>query len=205
MNKEIKQREKEREKDTDRELSKVDSLIDSYRKNNTYKAFATKNDISTIEIDLNDNEIYKEYSSHNLLNNSIYDYVEDTYVLFNRKNGLEVKFKFPNKMKDDEKERIKELFRVHYALKYKELRKKMDKQLILSILFIFIGVLILTIHSIYVSLNSTSIYGEVFDIMAWVFVWEAVQTLFVDSLDNRRDLRMYTLLYMAQPELYDKK
>jgi drug/metabolite transporter (DMT)-like permease len=94
---------------------------------------------------------------------------------------------------------------VHYALKYKELRKKMDKQLILSILFIFIGVLILTIHSIYVSLNSTSIYGEVFDIMAWVFVWEAVQTLFVDSLDNRRDLRMYTLLYMAQPELYDKK
>lgn len=77
----------------------------------------------------------------------------------------------------------------------------MDKQLILSILFIFIGFLILTGYTIYKSMNESSVFSEMFDIMAWVFVWEAVQTLFVDSLDNRKEIRMYQLLYLSQPEL----
>jgi hypothetical protein len=201
MNKEQKKARKELKNKTNQQLEKIDKIIDEYRYSNKIKSFTIDGNRSIITIDLSNQTIYKEYSNSSLLNNDIYDFVEDIYTLFNRKSGLEVQFVFPKDMKKEEQENIKTIFQTHYAIQYKNLKIKMDKQLILSILFIFIGFLILTGYTIYKSMNESSVFSEMFDIMAWVFVWEAVQTLFVDSLDNRKEIRMYQLLYLSQPEL----
>src|SRR5574344_2095233 len=183
MKKDFKKISEENKKKINAEISRIDSIIDAYKSDKDLKAFEEGRENSTITVNLSQGEIYKEYSGHDLLNHGIYDFVEDAYDLFNNKLHLTIHFIFPEDMGNDEKERIKKIFKTHYAIKFKNNKEKNRKQLILSLIFLFTGFFLITIHLLYTATNSTSVYGEILDIFAWVFVWEACETMFVNSID----------------------
>jgi hypothetical protein len=186
-------------------LSSLDGVIADYQKNILSSAFKIKDSGLELTVDLRTVPLYEDCSGGTLLNNAIYSFVEDAAFALGEGQALSLRFLFPEGMEEEEKKRVAAIFRAHYAIRYKNLKDRLAKEMILAITFVFIGFLLITIHLPYVSADSNSVYGEMLDIFGWVFAWEAVEILCVNSLDNQNELRSFQLLYTAAIEEDESK
>jgi hypothetical protein len=179
-------------------LDHVDDVIADYQKGILSSAFEEKDGHLILTVDLRNGPLYEGFSGNTLLDGAIYAFVED--VTFALSNGQELAlcFLFPEGMSEDEKAKVKKIFKAHYALAYKNLRDKLTKEMVLAITFIFIGFLLITLHLPYVNANGDSVYGEMLDIFGWVFAWEAIEILCVNAFDNQTELERYRSLYLAK-------
>ncbi|MCI2068149.1 MAG: hypothetical protein LKJ88_01040 [Bacilli bacterium] len=188
---------KEEKKKNQAEFAKIDSLISTYKKGIAAHTFKENEELTVITVDLSKIDIYKDCSSETLLNDAIYEFAEDMFSSYSDAEKVSFSFVFPEGMKDEEKQKIKDIFHIHYGSKYKAAKIRLRKQMILSLIFVFIGFILLSLHLIYTTYNADSIYGEIIEIFAWVFIWEAAEALFVNSIDNRSDLNLFSALYLA--------
>jgi hypothetical protein len=180
------------------ELKKLDQYIEDYRADKTLGSYEENDGQGTIYLDLSKDSIYKEYSGDTLLNNDIYDFIEDTYSLVPNKTGISLSFRFPSSMTKEEREKIIKLYRTHYAVRYKAIRSKIRKQRISSIALLFIGIIFLIWDVIFKIQNPDSIYVEVIDIFAWVFIWQAGDIFIFNSFDDSLQAKEYLRLFTAQ-------
>jgi hypothetical protein len=194
-NDEIKNEEKKFRAD---QLKKIDSYIEEYRADRELGSYAEKDGEGCIFIDLTEDPIYKEYSGKALLNNDIYDFIEDAYSMAGNKSGLTLSFRFPSDMTSAEKDKILKLYRTHYAVRFKALRSKMKKQRIVSMILLFIGVVILATDIAIKVNNNNTILTEVIDIMAWVFIWQAGDIFFFGNFDDTKLANEYLRLFTAK-------
>jgi hypothetical protein len=183
-------------------ISSLDQAIAEYQNTVLPASFVAKGDHLELSVDLRTMSIYEDCSNETLLNSAIYSFIED--VAFSLAGGHEllVRFTFPEGTSEEEKKKVAAIFRAHYAIYYKNLRDKVTKEMILAITFVFIGFLFITFHLPYVNANGQSVYGEMLDIFGWVFTWESVEILCVNSLDRQQELHQYQLLYTAAIEEY---
>lgn len=183
----------------DNAIANIDSVLNQYQSNCGSLAFKEEDGHVSLTVDLKAVSLYKDCSNSALLNEDIYDFAEDISRYFDKPKDLTLNFLFADGTSLEDQERVKTIFKAHYASQYKALKEKLQKQLILALGFVFIGFILLTIHLAYTAYNSDSVYGEIIDIFAWVLIWEAAETLFVNSLDNQTDLKKYLLFYLAKP------
>jgi hypothetical protein len=195
--------QKEQKKKGRDSLSSVGQVIGAYQSEVLSSAFREKDGRTELTVDLQKVPLYEDCSGGTLLNSSIYAFVED--IAFALADGQEftLRFLYPAGTAPEEKAKIASIFKAHYAIKYKNIRDRLTKEMVLAISFVFIGFLLITIHLPYVAANSDSVYGEMLDIFGWVFTWEAVEILCVNSLDNQNELKRYRSLYNA--EVADEK
>jgi hypothetical protein len=182
------------------ELKKLNTYIEEYRSDQSIGSYVEADGHSTIYIDLTKDPIYKEYSGGNLLNNNIYDFIEDTYAFAKPGIDLSVSFKFPATMSEQEKSKIKQLYHSHYAIKYKALKQDMRKERIIAWIFMFIGVVLLSLDIAFKVQEPDSVATEVLDIFAWVFIWQAGDMFVFSSLQNYRQANIYLRLFTAKLE-----
>ncbi|OPZ34702.1 MAG: hypothetical protein BWY98_00975 [Tenericutes bacterium ADurb.BinA155] len=179
-------------------IAKIDDVISAYKKEIAYETIQDDEEKgSTIHLDLTSIDIYDPLSKGSRLNPEIYDYVEDTINLGEHHNHLNITFTFPEKMSQQEKDKIFRIFNAHYAVAYRDSRARLTKQMILAILFVFMGFFFISIHWLYSKDNAYSVYGEILDIFGWVLIWEAGSSLFVNSLDEQKERARYLAFYLA--------
>jgi hypothetical protein len=178
-------------------MAALNDVIVDYQNKILPSAFEEKNGKLILNVDLTSVPFYEDCSGGTLLNGAIYSFVEDIAFSLADGNALSLRFRFPEGTSEEEKKKIAAIFKAHYAIRYKNLREKLNKEMILAIIFVFVGFLLITFHLPYVSANSNSVYGEMLDIFGWVFTWEAVEILCVNAMDNQDELRRYRALYSA--------
>ena len=104
-------------------IKKVNQDIKNFLDNNGFENYIEKNNTSTIVVYLNEGTIYNDYSGKTLLNQSIYDYVEDAFKIVDKKIDLNFKFVYSNDVTKIEKENIEKAFKTHYALNLLQCKK----------------------------------------------------------------------------------
>ena len=154
-----------------------------------------------LTVDLTEVPLYKDCSRNCLLNPDIYEYVEEAVSLFHRHKQLTLHWVFAPGVEEEEQAKVQMIFRTHYANAYNDLRHKLRKELILAILFVFIGFLFLSFHLPFIKSNEYSVYGEILDIFGWVLIWEAGSIVFVNSLDNSRELNRDLFFFHAKSDI----
>jgi len=185
-------------KERNEAIAKIDDVISAYKKEVAFETIQDDEERgSTIHLDLTSIDIYDPISKDCRLNPDIYDYVEDTINLGEHHNHLNITFTFPKGMEKKEKDKIMQIFKAHYAVAYRDSRARLTKQMILAILFIFMGFVFISLHWLYSGPDSASVYGEIIDIFGWVLIWEAGSSLFVNSLDEQKERARYLAFYLA--------
>lgn len=178
-------------------VNSLDETIALYRKEVLKDTFEKKDGRLILTVDLTSVPFYEDCSKNTLLNSAIYSYVEDVAFALADGEELSLRFLFPEGTPEEEKTKVEKIFHAHYAIRYRDMREKITKTMIIAISFVFIGFLLMTLHLLYTAANSDSVYGEMLDVFGWVFAWEAIEMLCVNSFDTGVDLRHCRSLYMA--------
>lgn len=185
---------KERSEEIKKEVSKINEYVQAYRDDPELGNFSSKDGECTIFVDLSTDPIYKEYSGKSLLSNEIYDFIEDTFDFTKSSDYLTIEIKYPESMTEAEKNKIQKLYRAHYALKYNKTRRDIRRDRLTALAFVVIGVIILGIDIAFRISNPDSLWGEVIDIFAWIFIWEAGDLFTFTTLQNQQKAAEYLKL-----------
>jgi len=185
-------------------LTLINNYIKEYKEDPNLKNFKETDNDSTIYVDLKKGDIYKEYSVNSLLNNGIFDFIESTFNLVDdKKKPLNIEFEFPLDMEENEKDRIIKLYKVHYANETKRAKKENTKDRIISLILLVFGFVLLGINIalklIFKDNNPDydTIFSEIIDIFAWVFIWECCDLLIFSTAKNNLKAAKYFRLFTA--------
>ena len=168
-------------------------------KNRNDKLYLENKDrLNNIDIYLSNENTYQEFSNKTLLNENIYSCIEEKFKLF---NVLDLKYKitliFDDTFSDQEKDKIKEMIKDHYAIKSLDKRVSIRRTNIASFICLVIGLIILTLYSIF-SIFLKYEYSEILSIFAWVFVWESCDLFCFSNTSNKKDELKYNLIYDSE-------
>lgn len=156
-----------------------------------------------LTIDLRETPLFHPCSNGCLLNPEIYSYAEEATSLFQAHKTFKIHWLFAAETSVEDQQKVQGIFRTHYANLYQGLEKKLTKEFILAILFIFVGFLFLSFHIPFADANASSIYAEILDIFGWVLIWEAGSILFVNSIDNTSELKRDLFFFNADFDVVD--
>jgi hypothetical protein len=130
-----------------------------------------------ISIDLrHGNLIFETYSSGKDLCYDIYDYVEGVAKYTRVSVPLTVEFILAEHSAPIEKQ-IQEEFIGNYRFEFDDKRNEMKKSQAEAVFLMLIGVVFLAIYSaILIATDNTvwSVFGEIFSIVSWVFIWASI-------------------------------
>jgi hypothetical protein len=189
---------KQKRKENEQAIASMDSCLEHYQEDVVSKIAHEEQTKAGIRLDLTSMPIYKEGSYKTVLNHHVYDYVEDIYSYLDTKKDISIDVEYPETFTDADKATFQDIFRAHYANEYQSIRSTMKKKMIMSILFVFIGIVLISLHWLYTTdSNPNSVLGEVVDICGWVFVWEAGSSVFTNIIENQHDLRRCLTLYKS--------
>lgn len=155
-----------------------------------------KNDFENIKIHLTRSNTYKEFSNESLLNNEIYSTIKEKFKLNPLNMNYTLELIFDSSFNNEEKNKVKELLKDHYALKSIEYKHNINKTIFGAILCLLIGIMLLCLYS-FLALYLEYQYSEVLSIFAWVFVWESCDLLFFSNSLNRKELIKLNLIYAS--------
>lgn len=99
----------------------------------------------------------------------------------------------------DENEQVeyKQAIKYYYTHEITEVKIKMKRNAISSVLMILLGILVFALRIIFSSVFPNEIFLSVLDVVAWVFVWEATDLFFFRRTELRQELLQYLKIYTA--------
>lgn len=157
-----------------KEIERDINDILSFEKNKNDAAYATINDdCAIIKLHLEKDNLYKPYSNNGLLNDEIFDYIYSAFKLVRKKRSLKLDISFADDINEQERIKIKNLIKKHYALEYQILKEKIKSKKRASFFCLVIGVFLLSLEILLYYFFKNQIVNEVIDIFSWVFIWEA--------------------------------
>lgn len=211
-------------------LKKVDSdLIDyeeTFKKRDVNKI---KENVINIPLLISKEYLYKDISLYkDLINEDIYNTIEETYSILLRERKIKINNKQNNKNKyknkndnfnninivlvdkgnefnEKEEKNLIDKMKLHYALKIKEVSKKIKIINLDSFICLIIGLILTGLYA-FLSIYLKYAFAEMISIFGWVFIWEACDLFCFTNLFNRKDRKKYINLYSATyefKELYE--
>lgn len=136
-----------------------------------------------INVIINENDyILSPFSDKNpLISRQLAEYLEDNidYKLLNKKIVLKI-------ICCEENMNNLDIYRFAikntYQRKYHNTKKQINQLMVIAIIMFLIGVIILSFALVLDYLDKNILLFEVYDIIAWVFIWEAVDVFFFRRL-----------------------
>lgn len=159
--------------------SKKEYIKNLIRENNLK---TDKNGKNLINININDNSnILSSFSKDKpLISNDLSEYInKETYPL-NLKNGLHININ-SNEISENDKTLYKQAIINYYENDLINSYRKNKRMIIISLIFLLLGIIVLSISLIVSNNNDHIIASQVYDIIAWVFVWEATDIFFLQK------------------------
>lgn len=179
-------------------IERMLSDLDNYKSDTKHGNIEFIKDTGIIKLDLKNETIYKPYSNKTLLSNEIYDFIDESYdILRQLDKPIKFQIEFDEAMDDNEKNKILNLIRIHYAVATMETKNKIKRTRILSEILLLIGAIFLSLYIIFEHFNLNYILCEIINIFGWVFIWEACHNFFLTNSANRLELVKNIKLYDA--------
>lgn len=97
-----------------------------------------------------------------------------------------------------EKDEVEKAIKSHYRREYTEVKDELSKKRGLSFICLLLGIFSLATLVILNSLSVNYILTSIIDIIAWVFVWEAVDIFCLESMGLKQKCRILMRLYTAK-------
>lgn len=171
------------------------------------KTKSTHDDTDEIIINIKadaDEQIFSSYNYDNKtsINSELASYLWDNAKLAKpyKKLKLQVFCK-----ENVEKTEVENAIKSHYRREYIEVKDELRKTNIFSLVCMILGVLslgiLLALHTIFDNYFLVSII----DIVAWVFIWEAVDAFFLQRTGLKHKCRILMRLYSAEIVIYKSK
>lgn len=179
-------------------IEQIKKTILNSKKENKFKYDEKNRMIINLEIK-NDDEFLDKFSKKDypLVNNDIANYIEKiiTSLKFTEKFTLNI---HSDCIDENEKIIYDKAIKNFYADKFIYENRKLKKQIKLALILGLIGIAILLL-AIFLEYSENSIlWMRVFDIVAWVFIWESVDILaFKCSNIRHRQIRYLNLIDMV--------
>lgn len=185
------------DKETLKELNnKVDTYIEEYTASIQNKSKIIPSSI--IHLDLRSSTIYDEYSGQSHLNQGIYAYIDESFRLIKKNSPFTIEISFPDGMSIEEQDRIYGLLRLHYAIEYKELKKKIFRTKAISYILLLIGAIIYLVYGLLEWFNKNFVFRGIIEIFSWVFIWESCNHFVFTNTENKinllKSLAIFTVL-----------
>ncbi len=157
-----------------------------------------------INMNVKDDSAFLSVYSENetpVISSDVADFIESSATPVRPGDDLVLKIK-SNSIDDEEKQIYDRAIREYYFERYAKNRRELLRNYIISALFFAFGVLILLFSAFLAYKDASSIWLEVVDIAAWVFLWEAVYIAFLESRKLKLDNVKY-ISYMAMDIVYE--
>lgn len=137
----------------------------------------------------NDNGFLSEFSENDtpVISREVAEFIEDSTPIIKKSDTLTLRIR-SSCIDDKEKEIYRKAVKEYYKERYVSNRGELKRDYIVAGILALVGILVLAL-SIFIGYRS-EIWSEVVDIVAWVFVWEAVYVAFLETrklkLENRK-------------------
>lgn len=150
-----------------------------------------------------DGGFLSEYSENEtpIISADVADFIESSTVRVRPGDVLTLKIK-SNAIDVDEKQLYDRAIREYYFEKYARNRCELVRNYVISALLFAFGVLVLLFSAFLAYKDASSIWLEVVDIAAWVFLWEAVYIAFLESRKLKIENVKY-ISYMSMDIVYE--
>ena len=147
------------------------------------------------ELKLGKGEIYSPYATTNnpIINEDVVAHIDNVCDCLSTKDSVEFKILTP-KDNSASKKNIEEALDNHYTKKLIQSKKQYRKQLQHGIALFIIGFLIFAIYfALRVWLDPEAIVSflEIIDIASWVFIWEAVDVIFLGMSVHKSEQKRF--------------
>lgn len=158
-------------------------------------------EIATINIKAEDkNAIFSEYNydSNEILNPSLSDFIIEKVNDIPPKSHLRVKI-FTND--DVNEEEVKTAYKNKFRNEFEESEQKLRKNMLFALVMLILGVLFMGFLILEIYLLDNYILSTILEIAVWVFIWEAVDSYFLERATIRRWRYQMARLYYADLEI----
>ena len=105
-----------------------------------------------------------------------------------------------NCIDDDEKILYRKAIREYYTEKYAAVNRELKKNHLIALALGVIGIFVLAAAIVVGYFYESAIWAEVIDIVAWVFLWEAVDIAFLETRKLKLDRQKYIAYVMMDIE-----
>ena len=176
-----------------KKLRKLDKQISSGS-----KYFSENDDSVTINVKSKDHEqIFSEYNYENKtnLNPNLCDYLWNNAKLAPLDKSLTIKIFDNSNLNKDE---VESAIKTHYRREYIETKDQLKKINLFTLACMLIGVLFLVALVFLHKLADNYYLDIIMEIVAWVFIWEAVDRFFLEAPRVKRKCMRIQQLYDAK-------
>lgn len=127
-----------------------------------------------------DNSFLSVFSENDtpVISREVADFIEDSTPDIRKNETLTLRVK-SSCIDEGEKELYRNAIKEYYTQRYIMGKRELMRDYIIAGILAVVGVLVLTL-AIFLEYHST-IWSEVVDIIAWVFIWEAVYLAFLET------------------------
>lgn len=161
----------------------------------------TKQNDDTFEINIKVEDKDQVFSQYDYDNNEKLKLELSDFIYDKAKYAInqDIKIKIHSKGKINHNE-VKDAIKNHYKKEYIETKQLMKRNLVFSVVMFGLGLLALT----FLLVMNAFFYNEymyiISEIVTWVFVWEAVDSFFLERSSLKRKRITFLKLYSAQIE-----
>ena len=145
----------------------------------------------SISMTVNDDSSFlSEFSSNDtpVISRAVAEFIEDSTPSVRQDEVLTLKIK-SSCIDNDEKKIYSNAIKEYYMERYIASKKEIKRNYMIAAALAIVGILVLAL-AIFVGYHST-IWSEIIDIVAWVFVWEAVYIAFLETRKLKQNNRKY--------------
>ncbi len=135
-----------------------------------------------IDVYLDDETSYQNQFHKNRISPEFSDYILEECKTISLKEDLEIHVYCKEELDKKEQIHLVDMIRRNYGIDIQELLLYAEKNTLVSLICILVGILILFI---YLFVDIIPILSEVILIIAWVFIWEGIYNLLFDGIKNK--------------------
>ena len=161
------------------------------------------------EFRLKKSEIYSSFATKNnkIVNESLIEHVDEICDCLTKNDTLEFRVLTPKEDAATPND-IEQAFDNHYTKRMAKTKQEYRAALGQGLVMFFVGVLIFSLYFVlrtFIEPNSVVSFLEIVDIASWVFVWEAVDIIFLGIIQKRMEQLRYKKILNAKISVIKEK
>lgn len=159
----------------------------------------------TIRMNVSDDSNFLSVFSENdtpVISHDVAEFIETSTHSVRPSNRLTLKIK-SNCIDQNEKTLYRRAIKEYYTEKYAAVNRELKKNHLIAFVLGLLGVLVLAEAIVLDYFYESAIWAEVIDIVAWVFLWEAVDIAFLETRKLKLDRQKYIAYVMMNVEFED--
>lgn len=160
----------------------------------------SKSGKAIIDLCINDaDDFYSPYCSKNykLLKPEVEEYIASYTTNVPIVDDYEFIIRSKEELSAVDKERITKTIKRTYAEKIADVNVELKKNLLQSIIFMFVGLVFMVMYLVLLKFDVDVVYTYILDLVAWVFLWESVDVFFMKRFTYKRQRAKFKKILMA--------